>query len=113
MFPKGLALSAAFVIIVLLRDHRRISALVHFLAGCSIVILVGAGYFWAHGVLGDLYYANFLFPIRHYSQVGSVPYGFGLGTHFWGTFGSLTGHIVGFPIAFVLWAPFALVFLIH
>jgi hypothetical protein len=112
MFPKGLALSAAFVVIVLLRDHRHISALVHFLAGCSIAVLAGIGYFWARGILGDLCYANFLFPIRHYSQVGSTPYGFGLGTHFWGTFGSLTGHILGFPIAFVLWTPFALVFLL-
>lgn len=77
MQQKGLLFLAAFgVSIVLLRRSRAIRFLVILFAGFTLPIATGLAFYAAHGALGDLIFANFIFPASLYMKINEVPYGF-------------------------------------
>jgi hypothetical protein len=94
-------------------EHRRqstpLTALAWVAGGSLSVVALMFGYFWSHGALGDLIYANTLWPSRNYSAVNSVHYAFRLRAYFdqW----IVPGHGVNWTggMASVLVIPFLFV----
>src|SRR5271156_5179717 len=75
--PKGLLLIAAISLWLLIEHRRssaRLSAIGQVLAGFCAVIAIVLGFFWSHGALRDLIYANFVWPSKHYGAVNACPY---------------------------------------
>jgi hypothetical protein len=67
------------------------------------------GYFWLHGALGDLIYANVLWPARNYGPTYSVPYAFLLGEYFKHWIAPVPGFNWTIGMAAILFVPFLLV----
>jgi Dolichyl-phosphate-mannose-protein mannosyltransferase len=81
MQPKGaLLLFAALLWLVLEKGSRgkRIPHIAIVLGSYLIVVSVVVAYFWSHGALESLIYADYLYPKQHYSAVNSVPYASGI-----------------------------------
>jgi 4-amino-4-deoxy-L-arabinose transferase-like glycosyltransferase len=110
--PKGLLLLLA-VLVWLLILHRRHStsftALVWVAGGCASVVALMLGYFRSQNALGDLIYANVVWPSRNYGAVNSVHYAFRLRELFdhW----IVPGHGINWTVgmASVLVIPFLVV----
>jgi 4-amino-4-deoxy-L-arabinose transferase-like glycosyltransferase len=110
--PKGLLLLLAFLVWLLILHRRRsasLTALAWLTGGCVGVMALTLGYFWSHGALGDLIYANIVWPSRNYGTVNSVHYAFGLREYFdrWIVPGHGANWTVG--MASVLAIPFLFV----
>jgi Dolichyl-phosphate-mannose-protein mannosyltransferase len=74
---KGLLLLLAFFVWLGIKQYRRsasLSALVWVTGGCLGVVALMLGYFWTQGALGDLIYANVVWPSRNYGPAFSVHY---------------------------------------
>lgn len=114
--PKGLYLFLA-LLAWLWTQRRRLSAplisagilaLGYF--GAAVCILM---YFWHEGALRSLFYANVVFPARHYGQANGVPYAFDLIGFFWHPWvtGNMPKWVAGLgaiilaPIVFVAALP--------
>lgn len=110
--PKGLLLLLAFLIWLVI-EHRRqstsLTALAWVAGGCFGVVALMFGYFWSRGALGDLIYANVVWPSRNYGAVNSVHYAFRLREMFdhW----IVPGHGINWTVgmASVLVIPFLVV----
>jgi hypothetical protein len=84
--PKGILLFLAFLLLLWLvcrRDSAFLSyvawlATGYFAIAACVLLLFGAA-----GGLHGLVYANIIWPLTNYSQINSVPYGFGLGEFYW------------------------------
>jgi 4-amino-4-deoxy-L-arabinose transferase-like glycosyltransferase len=75
--PKGLLLLLAFLVWLWLQHRRRstpLTALLWVTAACLGVVASMLGYFWSRGALGDLIYANVVWPSRYYGPAFSVHY---------------------------------------
>ena len=110
--PKGVLLLLAFLVWLAI-EHRRqstpLTALAWVLGGCIGTVALMLGYFWSHGALGDLIYANVIWPAHNYEEVNSVPYASGLLDFFhrWIVPGHATRWTVG--MASVLVIPYLFV----
>jgi 4-amino-4-deoxy-L-arabinose transferase-like glycosyltransferase len=110
--PKGLLLLLAFLVWLLILHRRQstsLTALAWVTGGCVGVVALMLSYFWSHGALGDLIYANVVWPSRSYGAVNSVHYAFTLRDFFdrW----IVPGHGVNWTVgmASVLFIPFLFV----
>jgi hypothetical protein len=84
--PKGILLLGAILFWLWIRNRRgsaSLSAVGMLLGGYSSVIVIILIYFWSHGALRDLIYANFVWPYGHYGAVNDVPYAQGIFTFYW------------------------------
>jgi hypothetical protein len=75
--PKGLLLLLAFLVWLWVQHRRRstpLTALLWVTAACLGVVASMLGYFWSRGALGDLIYANVVWPSRYYGPAFSVHY---------------------------------------
>jgi hypothetical protein len=110
--PKGILLLLAFAIWIWMQrgeDRRWLRTIA--VAGAGFLVVVGAmlGYFWLHGALGDLIYANVLWPARNYGPTYSVPYAFLLGEYFKHWIAPVPGFNWTIGMAAILFVPFLLV----
>lgn len=110
--PKGLLLLLAFAVWLAIKHRREGTPLtaLFWLAGTSLgTVALMLGYFWSHGALRDLIYANVLWPSRNYQGVNSVHYASGMlkNFHQW----IVPGHGFNWTIgmAIVLIIPFLFV----
>ncbi len=104
MHPKGILLFISFLVVVLLLGGKtRLLSSVRWLAGgyLAVIILVVSLY-WRVGALADLIYANFLWPLSHYSAVNGVPYAYGILTFYGASWVSALGPIVSRPVAIAI-----------
>jgi 4-amino-4-deoxy-L-arabinose transferase-like glycosyltransferase len=83
--PKGLFLVVALALVVLVNSYRageakpRIAShLGILLGGFAAVGALVVLWFWFAGGLSDLIYANLIWPLERYSDIGKLPYGYGL-----------------------------------
>jgi Dolichyl-phosphate-mannose-protein mannosyltransferase len=112
MLQKGVLLGCALVLTLLSQRGRpqRLARIAELVSG-SVSVAVGvAAYFWARGGLSELIYANFVWPLKNYNEVGHVSYGFGLADSFRRV--ASLHSIAGFPIASILSIPFLVVLLL-
>jgi hypothetical protein len=75
--PKGILLLLAFLVWLWMQHRRRstpLTALVWVTAACLGVVASMLTYFWSRGALGDLIYANVVWPSRYYGPTFSVHY---------------------------------------
>ena len=110
---KGLLLLLALLVWLWMQRQRRstsLSSLGALTAGyCSVVGLMLA-YFWSQRALGDLVYANVVWPSGHYSAVNVVPYAQGMIRDCWDHFVfAKSGFDWTVVTAAVLITPFLLV----
>jgi hypothetical protein len=111
--PKGgLLLCAAAV--WLLAQYRwrlvRLSSIGILVGGFSGAISVVLIYFWSQHALWDLFYANVVWPSRHYGAANVVPYAAGMIWYYWnGWVGSAGGNTWRVGVAIVLISPFLFV----
>lgn len=79
--PKGILLLLALLVWLWI-EHRRqstpLTALAWVAGGCFAVVALMLGYFWSHGALADLLYANVIWPSRNYEAVNSTYYASGI-----------------------------------
>lgn len=112
--PKGLLLFASIALWIGWTHRRRMSdaawPIASILAGFIGVIGIVLIYFWSQGALGDLIYANYLWPSHHYSGVNVVPYAHGLVREYWDVWAG-TGTFLRWRIllAAMLIVPFCFV----
>jgi hypothetical protein len=74
---KGVLLLLALLLWLWMQRRRRstsLSSLGAVAAGYTSVVALMLVYFWTQHALGDLFYANVLWPSQHYSAVNVVPY---------------------------------------
>ncbi len=120
--PKGILLLLAFLIWLVIEHRLRsasLAALAWVTGGCFTVIGLMLGYFWSRGALGDLIYANVLWPSHNYGTVNSVHYAFALGTYFTRWIAPAHGahwtmamaYVMVIPIVFVAALPVLVAFL--
>lgn len=79
--PKGLLLLLAISIWLWIQYRKgsaSLSALLWIASGTFGVIATMLGYFWSQGALGDLIYANVVWPSRNYETANSVLYAQGI-----------------------------------
>lgn len=87
LIPKGVLLLGAFVLWLCWVQRLRWSACLaslSLIAGgylCAVGLMLS--YFWRLGVLREFVDETFLWPFRHYSAVGKVPYGLGTIQYHW------------------------------
>ena len=112
-WPKGLLLIAAILLWLLIERRRSFVSFVaigQVLAGFCAAIAVVLGFFRSQGALGDMIYANFVWPSTHYGAVNACPYAQGLITNYWNVWTAGRGAFSWFDgIAAVLISPFLLV----
>jgi hypothetical protein len=108
--PKGLFLFAALLVWLWIQSRRQQiakSSLAWLGGGFGGVVGIVLIYFGSQHALWDLYYANYLFPSTHYSDVNTVPYARGLFQESWR--GSITKGLWWTVLpASVIWFPFLL-----
>ena len=81
MQPKGILLLFAFLVWLWIQYRRQstpLTALAWVAGGCCGVVAPMLGYFWSRGALGDLIYANVVWPSQNYGAVNSVHYASGI-----------------------------------
>ncbi|HEX4021254.1 MAG TPA: glycosyltransferase family 39 protein [Acidobacteriaceae bacterium] len=84
--PKGVLLVCALGVWLWALHWRRSGNLsrLGMLAGGYLSAIAGVLlYFWSRGALKDFVYEIFLWPSRHYSTVGTVPYADGILKYYW------------------------------
>jgi hypothetical protein len=121
MLQKGVVLCLAFCLVLWSGRARR--SLITMLCGYIGAIVAGVGYFWFAGGLPDLVYANVVWPLRNYTGVNVVPYGWEFRQLYWTAFTSsfgavfpkwlalsISGFLV-FPFLIVMALPLALLLL--
>jgi hypothetical protein len=87
--PKGLLLLLALLVWLWMLRRRRstsLSWLGAVTAGYLCVLGLMLVYFWSRHALGDLVYANVVWPSGHYSAVNVVPYAQGIVRDYWDHF---------------------------
>jgi hypothetical protein len=75
--PKGVLLLLAILVWLGIQHFRRsvpFTALLWLTGGCVGVVALMLGYFWSQGALGDLIYANVVWPSHNYGPAFSVHY---------------------------------------
>ena len=75
--PKGVLLLLAILVWLGIQHYRRsvpFTALLCLTGGCVGVVALMLGYFWSRGALGDLIYANVVWPSHNYGPAFSVHY---------------------------------------
>ena len=75
--PKGILLLLAFLVWLWIQHRRQstsLTALVWVTGACLGVVGSMLTYFWSQGALGDLIYANVVWPSRNYGPTFSVHY---------------------------------------
>jgi hypothetical protein len=75
--PKGILLLFAFLVWLWIQHRRQstpLTALAWVAGGCCGVVALMLTYFWSQGALGDLIYANVVWPSRYYGPTFSVHY---------------------------------------
>ena len=81
---KGLALFLSILLWLRVRHREEFAALssrfVLGFAGVGAPVLV---WFWSQSALGSLFYANLVWPFRHYEAVNVIPYGLGIFSQYW------------------------------
>ena len=110
--PKGALLLAAillWMVVMKLRHEMPLSAMAIFVGGVCLAGGAAVLYFWSQGALYDVYYANFLWPLRHYSKVNTVPYGDGTLVYWTPWFHSVSGVPIFAWLAPVTVTPFLFV----
>lgn len=85
--PKGLLVTTAMLFWLLARERtsgrsRRMASL-QLLTGVAAVSMAACAYFWSHHALGDVFYANVVWPAQHYGTVNQVSYGLGIFHEYW------------------------------
>jgi 4-amino-4-deoxy-L-arabinose transferase-like glycosyltransferase len=111
--PKGILLLLAFLAWLWIQQRRgsaRLSALGWVIGGYFIIAGLVLAYFWSRGSLGDLIFANVVWPFSHYGPTNTVPYGKYLFQYYWNNWSIPTGGFrwtVG--MAAVLIIPFLVV----
>jgi hypothetical protein len=83
--PKGILLLFAFFFWLSIQRWRQstsLTALAWAAGGASGVVALTLGYFWTQGALGDLIYANVVWPSQSYGPTFSVPYAFLISDYF-------------------------------
>ena len=83
--PKGILLLLAFLVWLSIQRWRQstsLRTLMWVAGGCIAVVGAMLGYFWSHGALYDLIYANVIWPSQNYGSANTVPYAFGILDHF-------------------------------
>jgi hypothetical protein len=111
--PKGILLLCAIAVWLRIQQRRGLASVssLSLLAGgyfgvASLCLL----YFWSKRALGDLVYANVLWPLRNYGATNSVPYAHDLFTTYWVYWTrSESGLWWTFPMSAILIAPFLFV----
>ena len=79
--PKGILLLLAFLVWLWIQHQRQstpLTALAWVAGGSLGVVASMLGYFWSQGALGDLIYANVIWPSRNYGAVNSTYYASGI-----------------------------------
>ncbi len=111
--PKGILLLCAIAVWLRIQQRRG------FASRSSLSLLAGGYfgvasfcllYFWSKGALGDLVYANVVWPWRNYGPSNSVTYAHNLFSTHWVSWpGSEGGLWWTFPLSAILIAPFLFV----
>ena len=84
--PKGMLLFCAFLVWLWIQHRRRttsLSSLGVITGGYLSVIGLVLLYFWSKGALSSLINVTFVWPLRHYEAVNSVPYANGILSNYW------------------------------
>jgi hypothetical protein len=85
--PRGLLLPALLVWLWMQRrGSRTIVSMGAVTGGYMSLIALMLFYFWKRHALGDLFYADVVWPSRHYSAVNVVPYAQGMIREYWEEF---------------------------
>ncbi len=112
--PKGILLFISFLLLVIVRRSKtRLLPTLSWLTGgylaVGVIVLL---LYWRAGGLGDLIYANLIWPLKDYSAVNTVPYAQGL-WKYWAelkaALGSATSPVIGVGVASLLIVPQVLV----
>jgi hypothetical protein len=83
---KGVLLLLAFLVWLLIQRRKTKSSLAAagiIIGGYCFVVALVLIYFWYHGALGSLAFANFVFPLKHNGAVNSVSYALNIYTDYW------------------------------
>jgi hypothetical protein len=110
---KGILMCGALVVTICLLERRHcwrfISILLISFALAPVAVCC---FYLSQGALGDLIYANFLWPATHYEKVNRVQYAFGF-DFYWKTCylacQSLFGSLLAFLASVVITGPFLVV----
>jgi len=111
MQPKGCLLFLSYLLIAYIfeRDKlARLSSICYLLTGYISVGILVALLFWKAGALGDLYYANIVWPLTRYENVNSVPYGFGFTDYYWHSWITALRSVFPATLAFFVTGCFAI-----
>ncbi|MGD0097516.1 MAG: hypothetical protein ABSB60_13550 [Terracidiphilus sp.] len=79
--PKGGLILIALLVWLWIQRHKgaaSISSMGLVVGGYLGATGAAAAYFWSQGALGSLYFANVVWPSRHYGTVNSIPYAQGI-----------------------------------
>jgi hypothetical protein len=115
--PKGMLLFVALLVWLWMQHRHRpnpLSWLGPVAGGYVSVVALMVVYFWSRHALGDLFYANVMWPSEHYSAVNVVPYAHGVIPYYWDHFviarsgfrwTIVTASVLIFPFLFVAALP--------
>jgi len=84
--PKGVFLYCAILAWLWLQRRRTSAPLLAaglLTGGYFLVAALVLAYFWSHGALSSLVYANFVFTRQSYGTVNSIAYAFGILNRYW------------------------------
>ncbi|HEY3838982.1 MAG TPA: hypothetical protein VGL72_20555 [Bryobacteraceae bacterium] len=113
MLPKGLLLLASFVPVLWTQRRTRplVSKVATLIGGFAVFSAAFLCAYWLEGGLADLLYANWVWPLKHYSKVNSVPYGWHI-QHYWWAFQSPTEPVFSQTPGFVVGTAFIIPLLV-
>ena len=114
--PKGFLLFLSYLLLLWLLCRREPGLLLsaaRLLAGYVLVGLAVVLLFWTAGGFADLVYANVVWPLTNYTNLNTVPYGFGLQALFWESWtpslSNLLSRAVALGAASLLAVPFLVI----
>ena len=87
--PKGMLLLFALLVWLWMQRRKQsasLSCLWAVAGGYVSVVALMLLYFWSRHALGDLFYANVIWPSEHYSAVNVVSYAHGIIQYYWNHF---------------------------
>lgn len=109
--PKGILLLVAFTLWIWTQigaNRRSLKAITVAVLGFLVVVGALLGYFWLRGALGNLIYANVLWPAHNYGPTYSVPYAFAITEYFKHWVIPMSGFNWTIGMAAMLFVPFLL-----
>jgi hypothetical protein len=107
---KGIFLLLALLVWLWMQHRQRATPLMARVVGaCVGVVTIMLTYFWSRGALGDLVYANVVWPSHNYSSSFSAPYAFLISEYFKHWVVPMQGFNWTVGIAAVLFLPFLFV----